>query len=58
MENLENFLTLENAVIYNNSIDKLIFIADSLDISAIGQKVLNVETKLMNILINNNIYIN
>ena len=55
MLNLENFLTLENAIQYNNVTDKLVFIADELDISAVGRKVLAVEDQLIQILINNNI---
>jgi len=31
MQNLEQFLTLENAIQYNNLTDKLIFIADELE---------------------------
>jgi len=55
MLNLENFLTLENAIQYNNVTDKLVFIADELDISAVGRKVLAVEDQLIQILIDNNI---
>jgi hypothetical protein len=55
MLNLDTFLTLENAIQYNNVTDKLVFIADELDISAVGRKVLAVEDQLIQILINNNI---
>jgi len=55
MLNLDTFLTLENAIQYNNVTDKLVFIADELDISAVGRKVLEVEDQLIQILTNNNI---
>tara|TARA_R110000822_G_scaffold267616_2_gene391105 strand:+ start:18 stop:203 length:186 start_codon:yes stop_codon:yes gene_type:complete len=55
MQNLEHFLTLENAIQYNNLTDKLIFIADELDISALGKKVFEIENMLCDILIANGI---
>ena len=55
MLNLENFLTLENAIQYNNEQNKLFFIADELDISPQGRRVLAVEDMLIKILIDNNI---
>jgi hypothetical protein len=55
MQNLEQFLTLENAIQYNNLTDKLIFIADELDISALGKKVFEIENMLCDILIANGI---
>ena len=55
MQNLEQFLTLENAIEYNNLTDKLIFIADELDISALGKKVFEIENMLCDILIANGI---
>jgi hypothetical protein len=55
MQNLEQFLTLENAIKYNNLTDKLIFIADELDISALGKKVFEIENMLCDILIANGI---
>ena len=58
MHNLDQFLTLENAIHYNNVTDKLVFIADELDISAVGQKVLEVENRLIGILEDNHIEIN
>lgn len=53
-----DFITLENAITYNNTIDKLVWIGDSLDLSPIGHKVLCVEALLMIVLFNNNIEIN
>jgi hypothetical protein len=55
MQNLKQFLTLENAIQYNNLTDKLIFIADELDISALGKKVFEIENMLCDILIANGI---
>jgi len=55
MTNLDQFLTLENAIKYNNRQNKLFFIADELDISAVGNKVLLVEDQLIKILEDNNI---
>jgi hypothetical protein len=55
--NIENFLTLQNAITYNNITDKLFFIADQLEISPRGNKVLAIEGKLIEILELNNIEI-
>jgi len=55
MNNLNAFLTLDNAIKYNNVTDKLVFIADELEISAVGNKVLQVEDQLIQILNDNNI---
>lgn len=55
--NIENFLTLQNAITYNNITDKLFFIADQLEISPRGNKVLAIESKLIEILELNNIEI-
>lgn len=58
MNNLDQFLTLDNAIQYNTVTDKLVFIAEELDISAVGQGVLEVEDRLIRILEDNNIPIN
>ena len=55
--NIENFLTLENAIKYNNLTDKLLYISEELEISALGNKVLAIEDKLIEILQSNNIEI-
>jgi hypothetical protein len=55
--NLAEFLTLENAIKYNNEQNKLFFIADELDIAATGSKVIWVEDQLIDILQANNIEI-
>jgi hypothetical protein len=55
--NLADFLTLENAIKYNNEQNKLFFIADELDIAATGRKVIWVEDQLIDILQANNIEI-
>jgi hypothetical protein len=53
--NLADFLTLENAIKYNNEQNKLFFIADELEIAATGRKVIWVEDQLIDILQANNI---
>ena len=55
--NIENFLTLENAIKYNNLTDKLLYISEELEISVLGNKVLAIEDKLIEILQSNNIEI-
>jgi hypothetical protein len=55
--NLAEFLTLENAIKYNNEQNKLFFIADELEIAATGRKVIWVEDQLIDILQANNIEI-
>ena len=55
MQNLNQFLTLENALKYNDEQNKLFFIADELDISPQGNKVLLIEDKLIQILDDHNI---
>ena len=55
--NLAEFLTLENAIKYNNEQNKLFFIADELEIAATGSKVIWVEDQLIDILQANNIEI-
>jgi hypothetical protein len=55
MNNLDQCLTLENAIHYNNITDKLVFIAEELDISAVGHRVIEVEDRLIRILADNNI---
>jgi len=57
-QNLDKFLTLDNAIKYNNEQNKLFFIADELDISATGRKVLIIEDLLCKILEANNIPLN
>jgi hypothetical protein len=54
---IEEFITLENAITYNNVIDKLLFIGESLDISPLGGKVLKVEDLLIKLLEDNGIEI-
>ena len=56
-QNLDKFLTLDNAIKYNNEQNKLFFIADELDISPQGRKVLIIEDMLCKILEANNIAI-
>jgi len=51
----DEFVTLENAIHYNNVTDKLLFIAEALDLSPVGNKVLKVEDKLIKLLEDNNI---
>ena len=51
----DDFFTLENAIKYNDTQNKLFFIADELDISAQGSKVLAFEQILINILAHHNI---
>jgi hypothetical protein len=51
----DEFVTLENAIKYNQVTDKLLFIAEALDLSPTGNKVLKVEDKLINLLQDNNI---
>ena len=51
----DEFVTLENAIHYNNVTDKLLFIAEALDLSPMGNKVLKVEDKLIKLLEDNNI---
>jgi hypothetical protein len=51
----DEFVTLENAIHYNNVTDKLLFIAEALDLSPVGNKVLKVEDKLIKLLKDNNI---
>jgi hypoxanthine-guanine phosphoribosyltransferase len=58
IQNLDKFLTLDNAIKYNNQQNKLFFIADELDISATGRKVLIIEDLLCKILEANNIPLN
>ena len=51
----DDFVTLENAIKYNQVTDKLLFIAEALDLSPVGNKVLKVEDKLIKLLQDNNI---
>jgi len=51
----DEFLTLENALKYNEEQNKLFYIADELDISPQGNKVLAIEGKLIEILQAHNI---
>ena len=54
---IEEFITLENAITYNNVIDKLVFIGESLELSPVGNKVLKVEDLLIKLLVDNGIEI-
>ena len=54
---MNEFITLQNAIQYNQEQNKLFFIADSLDISALGNKVLEVEDSLIKLLEDNGIEI-
>ena len=54
---IDSFITLKNAIAYNNLTDKLLFIGESLDLSPTGNKVLLVEDKLIKLLQDNGIEI-
>ena len=54
---IDSFLTLKNAIAYNNLTDKLLFIGESLDLSPTGNKVLLVEDQLIKLLQDNGIEI-
>lgn len=53
----DEFVNLENAIKYNQVIDKLVFIAEALELSPVGNKVLKVEDRLIKLLRDNNIEI-
>jgi hypothetical protein len=53
----DEFVTLENAIKYNELTDKLLFIAEALDLSPTGNKVLKVEDRLIKLLQDNNVTI-
>ena len=54
---IDSFITLKNAIAYNNLTDKLLFIGESLDLSPTGNKVLLVEDQLIKLLQDNGIEI-